>query len=455
MEAVTKFLNRNRERQVSVHCFGDAMIDEYYDVKVNRISPEFPMPIMLSQPCRPVVRPGGAANVAYQLKHFNVDTTLVCYGNEPLFNVLREHPMNFMSCPEFAGHIPVKRRFLDDGIQVSRWDTESKNYGLSSEQLFYHQNRVMLNYIGAEIADVIVLSDYGKGFFNDAQAWMRGLKGRTTIVDPKEGPVEKWHGCTVFKPNAKEAKELSGYDDWKFQCDFFVRKLGCQSVIITQSGNGFVGWTEGRYFEYRVDHKIKVESVIGAGDCFVAILAACIAQGLNIEEAGQVAFQAGAMYVRNRHNRPIIPAELVENKIVHPDDLLHHDFKLAFTNGCFDILHPGHVSMLEFAKSKGDKLVVAVNSDASVKRLKGPTRPVNVMEDRMAVLAAMECVDFVVAFEEDTPLETLKRVQPEVLVKGADYAVEDIVGHDLVSEVHRAPIIQGKSTTSIINKVTS
>jgi D-beta-D-heptose 7-phosphate kinase/D-beta-D-heptose 1-phosphate adenosyltransferase len=456
MDAVTKFLSKNRERSVKVHCYGDAMIDEYYDVKVNRISPEFPMPIMHSQPGNPVTRPGGAANVAYQLKHFNVDVTLIAYADEPLLNVIRQHPMSFIGPPEFKGHVPVKRRFLDDGIQVNRWDTEAKNYGLNDEELYYTQQRLVKNLPGLDDdPDVVILSDYGKGFFNDAQAWIRELNGLTTVVDPKAGPIEKWRGCSVFKPNAKEAFELSGLTDWREQCEFFAEKLNCWGVVITQSGNGFVGYEDGRFFEYRVDHRLKVESVIGAGDCYAAILGAALAQHLTLEEAAQVAFKAGSVYVQNRHNRPIIPAELVGGKIVNPDDLLHHDFKLVFTNGCFDIIHPGHVSMLEFAKSKGDKLVVAVNSDESVKRLKGESRPVNVLEDRMAVLSAMEVVDFVVAFEEDTPINAIERIKPDVLVKGADYTVDQIVGHDLVPEIHRAPIVDGKSTTSIINKVTS
>jgi D-beta-D-heptose 7-phosphate kinase/D-beta-D-heptose 1-phosphate adenosyltransferase len=456
MEAVTKFLNKNRERKVKVYCCGDAMIDEYYDVRVNRISPEFPMPIMHSQPGAPITRPGGAANVVYQLRHFNVDATLISFIDEPLTNILRQHLLSFIGSPNFLGHVPVKRRFFDDGIQVSRWDTEANNYGLPDQELYSAQQRLLQNLPGLnEDPDVVILSDYGKGFFNDAQAWLGELEGLTTVVDPKNGPVEKWRGCSVFKPNTKEAYELSGLTDWKRQCEFFVEKLNCWGVVITQSGNGFVGYEDGRLFEYRVDHKLKVESVIGAGDCFAAILGAALAQHLTLEESAQVAFKAGSAYVQNRHNRPIIPAELVDGKVVNPDDLLHHDFKLVFTNGCFDILHPGHVAMLKFAKSKGDKLVVAVNSDESVKRLKGSTRPVNVLEDRMAVLEAMEVVDFVVAFEEDTPINTIERIKPDVLVKGADYTVDQIVGHDLVPEVHRAPIIDGKSTTSIINKVAS
>jgi len=194
-----------------------------------------------------------------------------------------------------------------------------------------------------------------------------------------------------------------------------------------------------------------VESVIGAGDCFAAVFGMAVGHGFTVAESAEIAWNAGAVYVQRKMNRPIIPAEVSWDGIVEPDDLLDRDFKLVFTNGCFDILHKGHLQTLRFAKEKGDKLVVALNTDESVRRLKGEDRPVKPLEQRMAVVAALDCVDFVVSFSENTPLELIQKIRPEVLVKGADYRPEEIVGADVVPELFRAPIIDGLSTSCFLS----
>ena len=239
--------------------------------------------------------------------------------------------------------------------------------------------------------------------------------------------------------------------DWQDQAKFFYDRLNCQSVVITRGGGGVVGITDGQLWEFKPESQVKVESVVGAGDCFCAFLAMATAHGFKAKEAAEIAWKAGAIYVQNSMNRPIVPAELCEDKIVHPADLSSRDFKLVFTNGCFDILHEGHIESLKFAKSKGEKLVVALNSDESIKRLKGPDRPVKNLRQRMAVMAAIRYVDFVTYFEEDTPLEVIKTIVPDVLVKGSQYT-GPIVGEDIVSEVYRAPMVDGVSTTILLGR---
>jgi len=455
MESLDNLLSHNRQNRISIHCIGDSMIDEYYPVDVKRISPEFPMPIMHSNTEECIDRPGGVANVAYQFKHFNVEAQLICFSDHLSTLVFRKHKLKFSPCTNVAVHVPRKRRFLDNFIQVKRWDIESPNYGLPEKEYKDAIKDSLETTEAIPLPDVAIFSDYGKGFFTkeSCQAWMKRYAKCKTVVDPKNSPLSWWKGCTVFKPNKKEATELTGETDWRKQCDVIVAKTHCKAVVITLSGEGLVGWTEENgYFEYNPQYKIVPESVIGAGDAFVAFLSLSIAHGFSVEDASQLAYEAGSIYVQNKMNRPIVPAELSKTRCIQPEDLVGRDFKLVFTNGCFDILHRGHLNTLRFAKAKGEKLVVALNSDASVKRLKGESRPINPLEDRMALMAAIKEVDFVISFDEDTPYEVIKRCKPDVLVKGADYQIATIVGSDIVPETYVCPLVEGCSTTKIINR---
>lgn len=459
-DLIKEFLRRNRTRRLSISVLGDAMIDEYVNVRVNRISPEFPMPIMTSSDHEVVWKPGGAANVVHQLRHLNVDHLLFCYSDNHLYtemvfhnnlinkrvlNRLNSGPMNH---PHF---IPRKRRFLDNGIQVSRHDIEIPLCGLSQWEIEEATELLKESASCNNNPDVAIFSDYGKGFFSSEDFRIRDvLPGVTSIVDPKFGPLDKWVGCTIFKPNSKEAAELTGLQDWKDQAKFLKDDLFCEAVVITHGGGRVAGIWNDDFFCFEPPKNVLSESVVGAGDCFAAFFAVAIGHGFSVPEAVEIAWNAGAVYVQRRLNEPVSLAELVEDSLVEPVDLANRNFKLVFTNGCFDILHEGHMKTLEFAKSKGDKLVVALNSDASVKRLKGEGRPICPLDQRMKVMSKLKMVDFVVSFDEDTPLEILKLIKPDVLVKGADYSASEIVGADIVPEVHRAPIISGLSTTNLL-----
>lgn len=301
---------------------------------------------------------------------------------------------------------------------------------------------------------VFILSDYDKGVFPNSMYSLP--KNVITIVDPKNPPLAKWKGCTVFKPNAVEAFRLSdGLTDWKDQCDYFQDKLECQSVVITMNGNGVVGKSNGSYFEHHPIQRIEARKTSGAGDCFVGVLAVAIAHGMSVSDASSVAYEAGALFVQQHSRNPITPWALQkQSKFINVEDLENRNYKLVMTNGCFDILHSGHLESLRFAKSKGDKLLVAVNSDESVKRFKGEKRPVISLHERMEMLAALEFVDFVISFNEDSPYDLIKAIRPEVLVKGADWKDKGgIVGGDLVKETFFVPLVEDRSTTNIIEKL--
>lgn len=453
MSITNEFLKKNREKRLNIHCIGDAVIDEYYFVNISRISPEAPMPIMHSDHDRPISRPGGVANVAYQFRHFNVAPTLVCFPDRKAERAFNNHGIfrwgNFC---EIKARLPVKKRFIDGGVQITRQDVETPLCGLKKDTVDYY-----ISSFGKAIAkskmkpDVVILSDYNKGFFSSEEHNVLDFyRNVTTIVDPKKGPLAKWKGCTIFKPNAAEAEALTGKKMWKEQAKHIQNELGCEAVVITFGGEKVAGVWKEEFFCYSPEKKVEVESVIGAGDCFCAFFAMAVGHGFTIPEAAQIAWDAGAIYVQRKMNRPIIPAELCADGIVEPADLCSRDFKLAMTNGCFDVLHKGHMETLKFAKSKGDKLVVALNSDESIKRLKGANRPMVPLEQRMAVMSCLKFVDFVVFFEEDTPANLIDLIKPDVLVKGASYHVNEIIGADIVPEVYIAPMIDGISTSKLL-----
>jgi len=456
MDVISKFLKKNRKKSLNIHCLGDAVVDEYCQIDVSRVSPEAPALVMRSFQEKFSIRPGSVANVAYQFKHFNVDVALHTFYDRYatfVFDACGTH--RWLGTSYAEAHLPIKRRYIDDnGVQVVRHDIEQPLCGLTVNQIddYYRGLSKELNQQSVE-CDVAIFSDYDKGFFSGTKKYLNLFKGVKTIVDPKLGPLDKWKGCTIFKPNAKEAFDLSGLSDWQEQVLFFQQKLGCSAVVITHGGEKVVGIDHNEFFCYMPTKTVHVESVVGAGDCFCAFFAMAIGHGFTVPEAVEIAWNAGARYVQGTMNQPITPAELSLDGIVEPEDLRDRDFKLVFANGCFDLIHIGHLSTLEFAKGKGDKLVVALNSDASVERLKGKGRPVMPLEQRMAVMSSLKSVDFVVSFDEDTPLEVIKKIRPDVLVKGEDYKKEDIVGADIVPEVFQVPLIEGLSSSKFIRKI--
>lgn len=432
---------------LKIAVIGDAMLDQYFSTKIKRISPEFPIPICLSEDDKSEDFPGGAANVAYSFKHFNVYPKLISFVDPQATVCFLQHNIDVSLCCEINGNIPRKRRFYSNDFPTYRWDIEKHNYGLKNIEY----ERCRLQKVNPEEFDAIIFSDYNKGVFSESINQLV-RKARISVVDPKSSYLE-WIGCTVFKPNKQEALNLSGKNTVQEAGIYLQQKLECQAVVVTEGEDGVSVFTEVNQYEIRPNKTLPIaESTIGAGDTYISFLTMALARGIHIKDAAEIAFQAGVSYVKNRHNKPITKNDLVPNKFVLPE--IERDYKLAFTNGCFDVLHCGHLESLKFAKSKADKLVVAVNSDESVGRLK-PGRPINSLKDRMNLLAGLECVDFVISFEEDTPLELIKKIKPEILVKGSEFQVENIVGKEFAGEVIRFPMIEGLSTTKIIEKLST
>jgi len=464
MKELETFLRRNKKYNIKIAVVGDTMIDEYYSVCANRVSPEFPIPVMRRDDNKPSSYcPGGAGNVCGQFRHFNVDVRHFALADSYAEMILEEFGISSGYCAALVGssNVPRKKRFYQGDFPLCRLDIEAHNYGLDLPCLKRKQEELFSKFVNSE-KDIVILSDYGKGLFSAGHGtslWIQKNENEIPIiVDPKGGPVSRWKGCTIIKPNAKEAAELSGEDDWKKQCHYFLKETECLAVVITQGGTGVVGNVMGREFEYRPKKTVKANSVIGAGDCFIAFLAMGLAHAIDIIDVVEIAFEAGAIYVQRKHNQPIAIEDLLgpcRVKHVNPENLAKRNFTLACTNGVFDMLHAGHLATLEFAKTKADKLVVLVNSDESTKRLKGDHRPIVPLKQRIEMLAALECVDYVVPFEETTPYHTIKKIRPDCLIKGGDYDKKKINSAEIVGKenVFLAPFLEGFSTSSVIDKI--
>lgn len=491
MEVLNKFLEKNRDKRIKIAVIGDALLDEYYAVKVNRISPEFPIEVMLSETDEPLsVVPGGAANVCYQMKYWNVDAYLLSVVDRESGESLSGKGFNTQYCVDLDGwKTPRKKRFYDGDFPIGRWDVESKKCvfpeGWSSARECLISNiKVMIDEVKP---DFIIISDYGKGIFNSYEESQEiinycGTKGISTIVDPKNLDYRFWEGCAVLKPNAEWVKAFCDKYNfvpkktgvkWDEELKFVYEKIKPVSIVLTDSGTGMAHYSpmvyENVVFKSSCELSSRrpvIRSVIGAGDCFCAFLAMNLAHNSGtLDEMIKIAFNGSSAYIEDKHNSPVTPYVLtkwfdpIQAKKVSLEELLEIKKQLGnktwvFCNGCYDTVpHSGHLKTFTEARKIGDIVVVGLNTDESIKNLKGESRPIFSYETRTNFLANLQNVDFIVPIIESTPRTIIESLKPNRLVKGMDYKVRDIAGWDIVGEenVHLVPLIDNISTTNILN----
>lgn len=463
---IKKFIDCDLNKQIKIGVIGDILLDEYYFVDANRISPEFPIQVLKSNSNSPHKSlPGGAGNVAYQTTEFNVDCTL--FGCVDAEAALQLNRYDFkLVCEDHHKLIPRKKRFYQNSHALMRWDVEDLyeedfgDWSIARDKIIKH----FYNYAKTK-PDVVILSDYNKGFFkgNVAQKIISICKEFEikTLVDPKAKPIQKWEGCTVLKPNYNESVSLSNNNE--SPCCYLKQELNCDAVVTTMGKLGVLTHSDNHKCKlYCPDKIVPEQSVIGAGDCFAAIYAIAIAHGFDYYEASIIAYEAGALYVQKQHNLPITPLEMhkstdeILGKIINPKLLENCKFKLIFANGVFDLgLHKSHIELLRFAKSLGEKLVVAINSDQSTKLLKGESRPILSENDRALSLASLAFVDYVVIFDDQSPEQLIKNIKPYMIVKGGDYKKENVIGSDIVglNNVMIFDYNNDLSTSSLIKKI--
>lgn len=477
------------ERPVRVAVVGDLILDEYLDGVVNRISPEAPVPVHLVRKSN--VTAGGAANVARNIQLAGGHALMigVC-GQDSAAAQLKEILSNDGISVEGIRPDPQrptikKTRITASHQQLVRIDWEEVK-PISSDM-----QDVLYKHLEKEVFDVLVLSDYGKGGvppeFVQRLITFGKSKGVPVVVDPKGKDYGMYAGATLVTPNRKEACEALGLDtniNWpaKELATDLAKTYAIENILVTLGAEGMMGLSAKSNEIHALPAKAReVFDVSGAGDTVVSIMALALGAKAKLSEAMHFANVAAGRVVEKWGTQPIYREELLEaltensrasgfpstvSKIKNVEQLKQaiglqgrRKKKVVFTNGCFDLLHAGHISYLEDARSKGDLLVIGVNSDASLKRLKGDTRPIIPAEQRMRLLAALECVDHVVLFEDDTPATLIKELMPDVLAKGADYEIHQIVGADTVmnagGRVERIPFVPGLSTSDIVKKIQS
>jgi len=471
-------------RNTAVLVVGDVMLDQYVWGEVERISPEAPVPVVRATTRDE--RPGGAANVAMNLAQLGACVTLVGFaGGDPeqqrLESLLAEQGIEPRLTATPNAPTTTKLRILSGHQQIIRLDSECRT-PRSTEQCESLLKDALAALPGAAI---VVLSDYAKGALTEevCQAIIReaALHNIPVLVDPKQQDFRRYRGATSICPNLKELAAASGTPACDVDCvlnsgQSLVASLGLQFIVATLGEKGIaVLRSESRLHVPAVVR--QVYDVSGAGDTVVAVLALAMACDVPIETAIELANIAAGVVVGKVGTAPIRREELLgalsqevapqmDEKILPLERLLSRvtawrwaGERIVFTNGCFDILHIGHIRLLEQARRKGDHLIVGLNSDASVRRLKGPSRPIVTAAERSRVLAALTAVDAVVVFEEDTPLPLIEAIRPDVLVKGGDYSEDQVVGAREVrawgGRTELIPLVPGTSTTHLIRKSAS
>ncbi|EHH67677.1 D-glycero-beta-D-manno-heptose-7-phosphate kinase [Gluconobacter morbifer] len=464
-----------------VTVIGDLLLDQYISGSVSRISPEAPVPVVLHDDFRLV--PGGAANVAVNAAALGAEVRLVgLVGEDDAARQLRAALQDrrgvrlegIVSSPDWT--TITKTRIVSGRQQIVRIDVE-KILPLEKET---RQALIRAAEEAIVESDVVVCSDYAKGVLDDdvlkAVIAAGRARGIPVIVDPKRPTFEAYRGATLITPNRLEAEQASGLpvrtDAEVLQVAETLSGQFGGDVLVTRSEDGMTLWRRTGNATHVATRRTEVFDVSGAGDTVVATVAAVLSAGQPLETAVVIATAAASISVsklgtavvsREELTRELLQ-EIPESGALVPlqqavrivEDWHRHGAKVVFTNGCFDLLHPGHVALIQAAAREGDRLIVALNTDRSVSHLKGPSRPIQSEQARATVMGALRQVDLVVLFDEETPLETIRALQPDVLVKGADYTEDQVVGADVVKarggRVVLAQLVAGQSTTRLVSE---
>ena len=451
------------------------MLDRYLFGSTGRISPEAPVPVVHVNQTDD--RPGGAANVAVNLASLGATTRLLgLVGDDAAGQSLHSILSGLGIACDFAqvGNRPTitKTRVQSRGQQLIRLDEENAAHVPGDAM----RDALTQSIDGA---GAVVLSDYGKGTLGEVGKLIDVCRdaGVPVLVDPKGSDFNKYRGASLITPNQTEFEAVAGVsttdDELVLRARHMIDELGLSALLITRSEKGMLLLEADGEPLFLSTQAREVYDVTGAGDTVIATLAGALASGEDLAAAAALANLAAGLVVRKIGVASVTPGELRVSLhqrgqggrgLVDADELSamvaesrQRNERIVMTNGCFDVLHAGHVAYLEEAKSLGDRLIVAVNDDDSVRRLKGDSRPINALEDRLLVLAGLAAVDWVVPFSEDTPALLIKKILPDILVKGGDYKPDDIVGAKEVlksgGEVRVLPFRDGHSSTRIIDRL--
>ena len=438
---------------------GDVMIDWYLHGESSRISPEAPVPVVNFKESK--FQLGGAANVANNLKHLEIEPFLIgAIGNDHFGSLLKEHlkaeKIKFNLSTEKSFQTICKQRLMSSNQQLARIDYEQ----------YFHASKLTntFNTFIRNIAktDLIIVSDYGKGTIFNARKLIQSAKKlkKKILIDPKGKDFTKYKGANLITPNKAEFENIMGKvgskRDLANKAKKMLEDLNLESLIVTLG-------SEGMYVLTKSNKKItgdfinaypqEVFDVSGAGDTTISALGAALSEGNDIFSAAEFANLAASISVSKLGTSTVSKDEVTSLEASKGNK----EQVIVFTNGCFDIIHSGHLDLLKEARSYGDKLIVGLNSDKSISKLKGPDRPIIGQSERKKILSALKFVDEVIIFNEENPLKLIKKLKPSILVKGADYTKEQVVGGEFVEsyggKIKLVKLTKGKSSSKIINKL--
>jgi D-beta-D-heptose 7-phosphate kinase/D-beta-D-heptose 1-phosphate adenosyltransferase len=454
---------------------GDVMLDRFIYGDVERVSPEAPIPVVKYRSQKAMA--GGAGNVACNIVALGGEAVLVgIVGQDGAAGELKEILDRAGISHDLLGsprRTTVKVRFVARGQQLLRSDEEDP---VPADEIAERVARIACRWIGG--CDAVVLSDYAKGTLTPGvlkQVIAAARKaGIPVVVDPKHRDLSRYAGATIVTPNRGEVAVSTGIDpsddDAAVQAGLVAREQSqADAVLVTRGAEGMT-LVEGRVASHFRSTAKQVFDVSGAGDTVVATLSLALAHGVDMDQATRLANMAAGIAVSKAGTATVSRTELTDETLASDREMegassleracravelwRSTGLRIGFTNGCFDLLHPGHIHLLQQARAACDRLVVGINSDASVRLLKGPSRPVQDERARASILANLRQVDLVVVFGESTPIELIKALRPDVLVKGADYSKEEVVGGDIVESyggrVLLADLLKGHSTTATV-----
>lgn len=472
-------------QQLRILAVGDVMLDRYWYGDTGRISPEAPVPVVRIH--QNEERPGGAANVAVNLAALGVAVKLAGQVGDDeaadrLRQILQNHQIQHHLISVKGRETITKLRVISRHQQLIRLDFEDAGdtLAMAAASAGERDQGVAARYPALlKDVDLVLISDYAKGTLTDIPLMIEQAVslGKIVVVDPKGRDFAKYHGVHMITPNLKEFTEVVGAcpDEATLvtKAKALRERHRWQALLVTRGDQGMSLITADEVMHLPA-HAKEVYDVTGAGDTVIAVLSACMAASMPLPEAVSIANIAASLVVGKLGAASVTPLELQQalHEVHHPPlpgiideaglmlqvaSARERGESIVMTNGCFDLLHAGHVQYLQQAAKLGDRLVVAVNDDDSVKKLKGDGRPVNRLADRMEVLAALGCVDWVVPFSEPTPERLICRVLPDILVKGDDYQVHEIAGHQCVQD-HGGQTVtlalrKGLSTTEMISRL--
>lgn len=456
---------------------GDVMLDRYWYGDTGRVSPEAPVPVVNVRSDEDL--PGGAANVALNIAALGAGATLTGIVGDDANAAVLEGALKAANvhCDFATADKPTitKLRVLSRHQQLLRMDFEQAFDESDAENLLARY-RALLAPMKA-----VILSDYAKGSLANTQAFIAAAReqGLPVLVDPKGSDFARYRGATLLTPNLSEFETIVGHCDNEQALVerglALIDELALDALLVTRGEQGMTLLRKGETELHLPARAREVFDVTGAGDTVISVLATALAAGSDMPQAVALANLAAGLVVRKVGTATVSAPELrravqseqgSERGVVNLDQLLvaldearAAGEKVVMTNGCFDIIHAGHVGYIDQARKLGDRLIVAINSDESVRALKGPSRPINSVDRRMAVLAGLGSVDWVLSFGEDTPENLLRAIKPDVLVKGGDYAKEEVVGWEIVEsyggKVQALDFLDDCSTTAIVEKIQS